>query len=556
MLRVTGTSNLLASNVAWTVFEDTEQVVFGDYGDWTSVLTEQDTDTVLWVLFLEDLIAPDKVVGAPDENAKKNIDVIFEPLISRLRSNNMPVIVAFSTWRAEGLIGQTRQLSAWKKLGQQCRKKLYSLADSYQDLYIIPLDELFSEEGLNKCFDARNYYLSRCRLSGRGLKLLASISQKVLNSITGTAKKVLVLDCDNTLWGGVVSEVGLAGISLGSDGLGQAFSDFQKTVKQLAYQGVLLVVASKNNEDEVWDVFEKHPGMTIRKNDLVAWRVNWNDKVDNLLEIADELDLGVDSFVFWDDNPLERGKMRDALPQVLTPELPDDVAYWPSLLSSFEAFSQPSILKEDASKSRRYKQRSNFIRANKQAENKTDFLKEIEMQPVPISLAEETLLRAAQLCLKTNQFNLRTERHTVSVLRGMTENQNYEAFLVNLKDQFGDHGIVGLAIAQLEGECAFLDTFLMSCRVLGRHLETWMLHELVNRLKGRNCWWLLTEYRPTQKNVVVASFLDEHGFKPAKWKTMPAPCLAFRSHEQTDKVGQYYCADLMKLEIPHLGYFK
>jgi len=555
-LVITGTSNLLPNNKAWNVLTNEFQIKFGEFGDWVKVFNENKAQPILWVVFLEDIISPDRLFDEDLSSIKNDLDIILQPLVSYLNGGQSPTFVAFSSWRPESVVSQAKFRSAWKRLSASFRENLYDMAEKYPALHLIALDEVFSEQGFVKCFDTRNYYTSRCRISFQGIELLAGVVQKVLHCFESAPKKVLVLDCDNTLWGGVVGEHGLSGITLGSDGLGQAFSDFQRAAKRLASQGVLLTIASKNNEVEVWDVFAKHPGMQISKGDLVAWRINWQEKSENIGAMASELDLGIDSFVFWDDNPLEREKMRLALPLVTTPELPQDVTLWPALLDSFDAFAKFSVTVDDRNKAQQYKQRSAFVTMKKQVVDQKAFLKSIALQPATLHLSDETLSRAEQLCQKTNQFNLRSERHTMSTLRSMAVDPRYESFLVSLTDRFGDHGIVACVIARLEGKSAFLDTFLMSCRILGRQLEAWILNEMKVRLISRNCQWFLAEYLPNQRNNVVDSFLNDHGMTSFIWEQLPDkhPLLALRS--LTVMSGQHYYADLDTFNIPHLEVFE
>ena len=555
-LKITGTSNILANNKAWDALTKHYQIEFGEYGDWSKVLTNNKIQPLLWVVFLQDLISQDRLVGNSLSSVQDDLEIILQPLNFRLNDSQSPILVTFSAWCPESIIRQARYPSPWKQMAKLLRENLYYLAEKNPSLHLINLDEVFAEQGLLKCFDKRNYYTARCRMSFQGIESLAGAVRMVLDRTANAAKKVLVLDCDNTLWGGVVGEVGLSGIILGSDGLGQAFSDFQRAVNRWVSQGVLLTIASKNNEGDVWKVFNKHPGMQIQKDDLVAWRINWQEKAVNLQQMASELNLGIDSFVFWDDNPFEREKIRVALPDVITLDIPQDVTAWPTFLDSLDIFARFSVTMDDRKKVQQYKQRTAFVSEQKLVRNQAAFLKSIALQPTVLPLSEETLARAEQLCQKTNQFNIRTERHTALVLRKLSGNPNYESFLVKLSDRFGDHGIVCLALARMEGKAAFLDTFLMSCRILGRHLEAWVLQELGKRLKAKACKWILAEFRPTQRNTVAASFLPDHGLTSFNWNQLPDNHPVHLLRDLTYKTGQHYYAELETLKIPHLEVFQ
>ena len=208
-------------------------------------------------------------------------------------------------------------------------------------------DKEFAFVGLNSCIDKRNWYFAHSYLSNHGIKIVASSLNKIIHRIYNPASKVLVLDCDNTLWGGVIGEDGINNIKIGQDGEGKIFEDFQKVIKNFITQGVIITILSKNNEHDVWNVFQSHTSMVLRKKDIVSWKIDWNEKYKNIKAIAKELDLGLDSFVFWDDNPIERDQMKRFVPEVVTVDVPDDISSWPDLLKNLDQFSKFNTTKED-----------------------------------------------------------------------------------------------------------------------------------------------------------------------------------------------------------------
>ncbi|HEU0117282.1 MAG TPA: HAD-IIIC family phosphatase, partial [Alphaproteobacteria bacterium] len=391
------------------------------------------------------------------------------------------------------------------------------------------------------------------------MQLLAGGVDSILSRASGkAAAKVLALDCDNTIWGGVVGEVGVAGLTLGQDGMGTVFTDFQKEATRLAGEGIVIVLLSKNNEPEVWEVFDQHSAMVLKRTHVTSWRINWDEKAANLKAIAEELDLNPDSFVFWDDNPLEREKMRMHLPQVITPEVPQDVSLWPRMLAGLDAFARFSVTDEDRKKTEQYRNRAAFVSEHKAAGDETSFLRSIELQPSALAIGATLLPRAAQMCAKTNQFNLRTIRHDESALVELTKKAGDAAFVVHLKDRFGDHGntglILGLPTADLE--IAFLDTFLISCRVLGRHLEAWMLDTLAQRLRKKGVRWLLAEFIPTGRNVIAESFLANHGLRPlVELPPEQQKRLSTVAAGIANPTGVLFAADLQSLTIPYMDAF-
>jgi FkbH-like protein len=392
---------------------------------------------------------------------------------------------------------------------------LERLRRKYTNLYLINLDDHLGVVGFNNAFDTRNWYFSHCRLSLTGLKNLTSVLDDLLDRFINPRKKVLVLDCDNTLWDGVVGEDEVAGIRLGSDGLGMAFSDFQNVIKEIAGTGILLAICSKNNEADVWEVFDKNPNMKIAKNEIVAYRINWSDKHINLIEMADELGLSLDSFVFWDDNPLERALVKSELPMVEVIDVPEDVMRWPSMLRTLNSLRAYEVTSEDRSKLNQYKARANFSRNMEVGGSKIDFLKSIRMKAQLVDLTPHFLERAHQLVSKTNQFNLRGVRYTLSDLELSMSDPKSILQLGSLEDSFGDHGIVSFLIGKVVSkDVVFIDTFVMSCRVLGRHFEHWMLYSLVNKLNLRGFKYVIAEYIPSQRNQVCQYLVKDSPFVP------------------------------------------
>ncbi len=554
-IRITATSHILPGSPAWSSLAPYGELAFGEYGDWPSVLISSETNPLVWFLFLGDVVDASALDQADADEFDRLLEPIFSILLRRLEAVDTPLVLAWSAWMPGSMISAARSRSPWGALTRHLEMRLYELAAHRPALHLLGLDEVFARIGFRTTFDSRNFYAARCRLSSAGLRQAVEALACLFERFKRPARKVLVLDCDNTLWQGVVGEVGLAGIGLGLDGLGKAFTDFQKVAQALSRQGVLLALASKNNEAEVWEVFERHPGMVLKRSDIIAWRINWQEKAANIASMAEELSLAPDAFVFWDDNPLEREKVKLALPAVATIDAPADVTLWPDILRSLDALANFTVTAEDRRKTEQYKSRADFVGKLRAAPDEQSFLRSIALRPASHGLDETTALRAEQLCAKTNQFNLRAVRHSASELNAFAENFGAGAFVVRLADRFGDHGIVGLVLAMREGEIAFLDTFLMSCRVLGRRLEAWMLAELVARLRDAGCRKLIAEFVPTQRNTVAAEFLPMHGLTPWSVDALAADEKSNAIVARLSRGGKTYCADLDNLVIPFLEVF-
>jgi len=361
-----------------------------------------------------------------------------------------------------------------------------------------------------------------------------------------------VLDCDNTLWGGVVGEDGVGGLTLGQDGTGSAYVDFQRAIRRLAGRGTVLALASKNEEADVWSVFDTHPAMALRRRDIAAWRINWSDKADNIAAIAEELGIGLDAIAFWDDNPIERESVQAALPNVLVLDCPKQVIDWPKALLECAAFARFEVTAEDRRKTALYKARAEFVTEISGRTDRVGFLRSIQLRPQALPIEPASLARAAQLCAKTNQFNLRAARHSSGDLADIARADGAVALLVRLADRFGDHGIVGLVIARptTDPTVAFLDTFLLSCRVLGRHLEAWLLDACIRLLRDRGVRYLAGEFIPRERNAMAAGFLAEHGF--SSLDSLTARDQVHAAVSALAGGGTLYAADLKTLAIPHL----
>lgn len=511
-LYILGSSYLIPDNREWSSNLADYSLDFANYGDWnalTSVRVE-DKNTLL-IYFLEDLLT----------DTLYSFDCLEEmlgPLLALLEKciigSNNPVIAGISSGQNYDIVRNAKGNHYLQKAFNWMKSRFEEMAEKYEHFYIIDLNEVFGELGKSQAFDTRNWCFAKCRLSALGIRTIAKSTDLILTRHFAASAKVLVLDCDNTIWGGVIGEDELEGILLGQDGIGQAFVEFQKEVKKLINQGIVVVLSSKNNEDEVWEVFENHQNMILNKGDIVAWKINWSEKARNLKELANELDLGLDSFVFWDDNPLEREKMKVLAPEVKTVEVPLEVYEWPNLLRTLFDFAKFTITKEDVRKTSLYQQRAKFVRDSSASDDELSYLSSIKLSPKIHYFDRSNIGRAAQLSSKTNQFNLRSRRYSTDELLNISNANEGLCFLISLEDIYGDHGIIGLVcLEKLNKTNAFLNTFLMSCRVLGRHLETWILAQTLSICRDQGITTLTGGFVETPRNTVAASFFTDHGFK-------------------------------------------
>ncbi|MDR2178735.1 MAG: HAD-IIIC family phosphatase [Synergistaceae bacterium] len=388
---------------------------------------------------------------------------------------------------------------------------------------VLDLAELAAETGRERFYSAKMWYFGSLPFSRQGELLLAQEILRAERAVRGERKKCLVLDLDNTLWGGVVGEDGVAGIDLASFGMGSQYRDVQRAAKELAQQGVLLAIASKNNREDALRPFKEHPHMVLKEEDFVKIKADWNPKVSNIEAIARELSIGLDSLVFIDDSPLEREAVKSALPEVAVPDFPDgDSSRLPGFMRQVARtyFTALRLGEEDLRKTEMYRTEARREAARSAHISLDDYLASLEMKlnvyRLGLDRAEE-IARAAQLTQKTNQFNLTTRRYTEADIAAMIRDGRTRVWMAELRDRFGDYGRICLVIARLSdgpGEpAATIDTFLMSCRVMGRGVEDAVLGCVERSLAGEGVTAIRGEYRETNKNEPVREFWDKMGYE-------------------------------------------
>lgn len=380
-------------------------------------------------------------------------------------------------------------------------------------LHICDLEFLAHRHGGIQARDERTWFESKQPCSSALMVELAREAAHLIASLRRSPKKVLVLDLDNTLWGGVVAEDGLTGIELGDTSpRGEAFKAFQKYIAVLKTRGVLLAVASKNDHARAGEVFVKHPEMVLRMEDIVSFKANWEPKSDNIRQMAKELNLGLDSFVFVDDNPAEIEIVRQFAPEVATILLGPDPSTYAGQLQDCRMFEPRSITAEDAERTSQYRSEAQRKALETSATDMPTYLASLEMEAVINEFSAVDVPRLAQLINKSNQFNLTTRRRTEADIQALMTDPRYIGFSVRLKDRFGDHGLISIIIGEKQNETMLIDTWLMSCRVLKRQVEEEVLNELVRLARARDCRRLEGIYLPTAKNEMVRDFYTRMGF--------------------------------------------
>lgn len=378
---------------------------------------------------------------------------------------------------------------------------------------LLDLDSVQRLVGIERSGDARKWYLYRQPFTEEFWHEVGENLHLILQRQRGAAKKCVVVDCDNTLWGGIVGEDGLQGIALGEDFPGSVYRDFQQQLLTLRSRGVMLAICSKNNEQDVWEVFDRHDGMVLKREHLVSYRINWDDKARNIESIAKELNIGLESLVFVDDSPLEIECIRNALPMITCLQVPPDVAHFPSSFNSCRLFDHEQVSAEDRVRSEMMVQEGGR-KALALSLSAQEFTEALQLSVDIFSVKAEHLTRVTQLINKTNQFNLTTPRKTAAEVAKLCDTPGAAVLGWRVTDRFGEYGLVGVLVLVQQADAIEIDTFLMSCRVLGRGVENAVFAAIAEHARLLNASKLRGRYIPTPKNSLVADLYREHGFQP------------------------------------------
>lgn len=415
----------------------------------------------------------------------------------------------------DGVFGQFGNKTEQSFLFQQ-RKLNYLLMQGCQEAkntFLIDLDALQTALGRSTFADPKLYYVAKMPISLAVLPAAAKLVVDVVRSLQGAVKKCLVLDLDNTLWGGVIGDDGLSGIQIGELGTGHAFSDFQKWLKELKNRGILLTVCSKNNEDTAKEPFEKHPEMVLRLEDFSMFVANWEDKARNIRTIQQALNIGMDSMVFLDDNPFERELVRTMIPEITVPELPEDPALYLQYLRGLDLFETASYSREDAGRTEQYREKAQRAAFEAAFQSYDDYLEALQMRASAAAFDPFHYPRIAQLTQRSNQFNLRTVRYTEAEIEALAQDDSRIGLYFTLKDKFGDHGLISVVVLEKQPEdTLFISEWLMSCRVLKRGMEEFIVDKILSVAAQQGFRRVVGEYIPTPKNAMVKDLYEQLGF--------------------------------------------
>lgn len=479
-----------------------EDVQFSGYDDISEI---PQTDSYMWFY-----TAP---IEAPNEHTVTVINGIADKL--KFVADSIPSSSPFYIITLENLY-RTVVCDSDRKIEnaiESVNKLAWEIACEKSNVRVIDFEEFLSRHIPESWINWKFYFLSQMVVSPAIAPDFKEWWNRKQAELTRPRKKCLVLDLDNTLWGGVLGEDGISGVKMNGDYPGNAFMYFQEALVSLAQSGVIITLCSKNNEADVKELWEKNPFVKLGPKHIAAYRINWQNKADNIRELADELNIGMDSMVFVDDNPTERELVRQQLPMVAVPEFPKRpyglMEFYSSLVNAY--FRTYLLTNEDLAKTEQYK--ANAQRASEQAKfaDLTDFIRSLDIHIDLIKANEFNIPRIAQMTQKTNQFNLTTHRYTEADINAFIDNRD-DIYCISVSDKFGDNGITGEIIIKKTEEVAEIDTLLLSCRILGKDIEIAFVKTILNILFAQGIKVIHSTYIPSQKNSQVADFYDRIGF--------------------------------------------
>lgn len=450
-------------------------------------------------------------VSAAVGNASSSMTGLLEAFRSRssaalvVHTLQLPPSPANGVFDAQAAFGQREAFA-------RINREIAAAARGHDHVYLLDYEALVARHGSEAWHDERLWAVSRLPIRPANLVHLAREWMRFLHPLTGRVAKVLAVDLDNTLWGGVIGEDGMDGIKVGRDLGGLPFLNLQRAILDLHARGVVLAICSKNNTADAMEALQKHPGMLLRPSHFAAHRTNWQDKATNLREIAAELNLGIDSVAFIDDNPVERTWVRKQAPEVFVLDLPTDPGRYASALRDWPIFERLRLTEEDRNRASFYAQDRERGELQSSAKSLEEFLQQLQIRISIDRMTPQTLPRIAQLTQKTNQFNLTTRRYSEGEMAAMASDPGVRIYALSASDRFGENGLVGVAILRLAPAAWTIDTLLMSCRVIGRTIETALIAHIAADARAAGASTLLGEFIPTKKNAPAKDFFATHGF--------------------------------------------
>lgn len=500
------------------VFEAEYNQVERQFFDTSSELYQFDADFIVLFLSTHKLCEHHSLLSTTDQAELAHERIAFIESICQIPALEGKKIICFNFPEIDDAVFgnyANKVRSSFPFQVRQLNYELMELAARTPNLNICDIASIQNKLGRDMMFAPNIYISTEMVLSLDSLPFIAERVMDIVCAVKGHFKKCLIIDLDNTIWGGVIGDDGLEGIQLGHGlGIGKTFTEFQMWIKKLKQRGIIICVVSKNNEETAKEPFEKHPDMVLKLDDIAVFIANWETKVDNIRTVQNILNIGFDSMVFLDDNPFERLMVRENIPDITVPELPKDPGEYLEFLYSQNLFETASYSAADKDRTKQYQVEAQRVSLSKTFSNEADFLQSLNMLSTVSGFTKFNTPRVAQLSQRSNQFNLRTVRYTEADVTAMAENPKIIDLCFTLEDKFGDNGLVAVIILKpANTDSLFIDTWLMSCRVLKRGLEDFVLNTIIERARDAGYKQIVGEYIPTAKNKMVEQHYPSLGFR-------------------------------------------
>ena len=444
--------------------------------------------------------------------AAADIETLIGSMRSRSNANLILNTLEMPSFPNAGILDSQRSTGQCETI-RAVNRDLREIAAKHLGVYVLDYDALVARFGRLNWSDESKRLTMSMPLAANSFVHLANEYLRFLLPLCGRVCKALLIDLDNTIWGGVIGEDGLDGISLGAEYPGNAYLEVQRAILDLHRRGIILAICSKNNPEDALEVFKRHPAMLLRLEHFAATRINWKSKAENIKEIASELNIGIDALAFLDDNPHEREEVRMRLPEVHVIDLPSSPVLFAGALRSTTVFERLSLSQEDRDRGTHYLAERRRAQLQKQAGTLEDYYRSLEMVVEIGPVTSRTIARVAQLTQKTNQFNLTTRRYSEQEIGSKAADTRCRVYAVSAADRFGDYGLIGVAITSRSGDVCEIDSFLLSCRIIGRSVETALLSYVARQAASEGMRRLRGWYLPTRKNAPAKNFYHEHGFE-------------------------------------------
>jgi len=471
-----------------------------------------DNRTILGDLFYFTNINSEKEKKKIVDKKFNELDGLIETVTKKIQSKIVIANFVIPTYTSLGIYESKIEYGI-KEIILDLNKKLKTMSKNIDSCYVYDFNSFVTKFGEKNVLDYKKMNYGDIKIDFDIIPYLIYEFLGYVKPILGLNKKCIVLDLDNTLWGNIVGEDGFEGIKIGPYIEGKSFVEFQKVIKSLSENGIILAINSKNNQKEAMKVINEHPHMILRENDFSCIKINWNDKISNMKEISNELNIGLDSIVFFDDDPVNRELIRISIPEINTIELPKDPSTYAQILRNLNDFNTLKITQDDTKRKIMYKQEQNRQKLESSTKNLNEYLKKLDIK-IKIKLNDKiSISRISQLILKTNQFNLTTKRYQEEEIKEFVKNEKMIVGCSEVEDKFGENGITNVFIIKTKSNEWIIDTFLLSCRIMGRGIEEGILSKILEIAKKKGVEKITATFIPTEKNKPAENFLKNYGFK-------------------------------------------